>query len=73
MWRSRSASLCEISAGVAGAFAKICRSVSDAIPGVAISVALVPPLCVVGIGLATSDIELATGAFILFFTVFKNS
>ena len=57
-----------ISAGVAGAFAKIHRSVSDAIPGVAISVALVPPLCVVGIGLATSDFKLATGSFLLFLT-----
>ncbi|MGB5709811.1 MAG: TIGR00341 family protein [Waterburya sp.] len=57
-----------IAAGVAGAFAKIRRSVSDAVPGVAISVALVPPLCVVGIGLATSDFEQATGAFILFLT-----
>lgn len=57
-----------IAAGIAGAFAKIRRSVSDAIPGVAISVALVPPLCVVGIGLATGDFELATGAFVLFLT-----
>ncbi len=57
-----------ISAGVAGAFAKIRRSVSDAIPGVAISVALVPPLCVVGIGLSTNDFELSTGAFVLFLT-----
>ena len=57
-----------ISAGVAGAFAKIRRSVSDAIPGVAISVALVPPLCVVGIGLAISDFDFAIGAFILFLT-----
>lgn len=57
-----------ISAGVAGAFAKIRRSVSDAIPGVAISVALVPPLCVVGIGLATSDFKFSLGAFILFLT-----
>ena len=57
-----------ISAGVAGAFAKIRRSVSDAIPGVAISVALVPPLCVVGIGLATSDFKFSIGAFILFLT-----
>ncbi|ELS05247.1 TIGR00341 family protein [Xenococcus sp. PCC 7305] len=57
-----------IAAGVAGAFAKIRRSVSDAIPGVAISVALVPPLCVVGIGLATSDFDMATGAFVLFLT-----
>ena len=57
-----------IAAGVAGAFAKIRRSVSDAIPGVAISVALVPPLCVVGIGLATNDFKFSIGAFILFLT-----
>ncbi|ELS05249.1 TIGR00341 family protein [Xenococcus sp. PCC 7305] len=57
-----------IAAGVAGAFAKIRRSVSDAIPGVAISVALVPPLCVVGIGLATRDVHLSEGAFVLFLT-----
>ncbi|MGK7961941.1 TIGR00341 family protein [Crocosphaera sp.] len=57
-----------ISAGTAGAFAKVRRSVSDAIPGVAISVALVPPLCVVGIGFALSDFSLSTGSFVLFLT-----
>lgn len=57
-----------IAAGTAGAFAKIRRSVSDAVPGVAIAVALVPPLCVVGIGLAVSNFSLSTGAFILFLT-----
>lgn len=57
-----------IAAGTAGAYAKIRRSVSDAIPGVAIAVALVPPLCVVGIGLAVNDFSLSTGAFILFLT-----
>ncbi len=57
-----------IAAGVAGAFSKIRRSVSDAIPGVAISVALVPPLCVAGIDLATGDLESAMGAFLLFLT-----
>jgi uncharacterized hydrophobic protein (TIGR00271 family) len=57
-----------IAAGTAGAFAKINRSISDAIPGVAIAVALVPPLCVVGIGLGVSDLPLSGGAFILFLT-----
>ena len=57
-----------VAAGTAGAFAKIRRSVSDAIPGVAIAVALVPPLCVVGIGLAISDTSLSTGSFYLFLT-----
>ncbi|MGB5771238.1 MAG: TIGR00341 family protein, partial [Crocosphaera sp.] len=57
-----------IAAGTAGAFAKVRRSVSDTIPGVAISVALVPPLCVVGIGLAVGDFRLSTGSFVLFLT-----
>ena len=57
-----------ISAGLAGAFAKIRPSISDAIPGVAISVALVPPLCVVGISLATYDYALLTGGFLFFLT-----
>ena len=57
-----------IAAGVAGAFARIHRNVSDTIPGVAIAVALVPPLCVVGICIAIRDPHLAQGAFILFLT-----
>ncbi|MGK7939627.1 MAG: TIGR00341 family protein [Crocosphaera sp.] len=57
-----------VAAGIAGGFAKVRPSVSDAIPGVAIAVALVPPLCVVGIGLAVSDFRLSAGAFILFLT-----
>ncbi len=57
-----------VAAGIAGGFAKVRRSVSDAIPGVAIAVALVPPLCVVGIGLAVSNFNLSAGAFILFLT-----
>ena len=56
-----------IAAGTAGAFACSNRSISDAIPGVAISVALVPPLCVVGIGLGASNLPISGGAFILFF------
>ncbi|MGK7955492.1 MAG: TIGR00341 family protein [Crocosphaera sp.] len=57
-----------IAAGIAGGFAKVRRSVSDAIPGVAISVALVPPLCVVGIGFAVQDFSLSIGSFMLFLT-----
>ncbi|MDJ0577857.1 MAG: DUF389 domain-containing protein [Xenococcaceae cyanobacterium MO_234.B1] len=43
-----------IASGTAGAFAMTRRAVSnaDVLPGVAIAVALVPPLCVVGTGLA---------------------
>ncbi len=57
-----------IAAGVAGAYSKIRRSVADAIPGVAISVALVPPLCVTGIGLAINNHQLSSGSFMLFLT-----
>lgn len=67
-----------VAAGAAGAFAATRRSVGDAIPGVAIAVALVPPLCVVGIGLALGKSAIpevglvltqgiAVGAFLLFF------
>ena len=41
-----------MASGTAGAFALTRRSIGNALPGVAIAVALVPPLCVVGIGIA---------------------
>ena len=41
-----------IASGAAAGLAYSRRSVSNALPGVAIAVALVPPLCVTGIGLA---------------------
>ncbi|MGK7951258.1 MAG: TIGR00341 family protein [Xenococcaceae cyanobacterium] len=57
-----------MAAGMAGAFANTRRSISDAIPGVAIAVALVPPLSVVGIGLGLGEIQIAMGASLLFST-----
>ena len=57
-----------IAAGAAGAFANTRRSISDAIPGVAIAVALVPPLSVIGIGLALGEQEIAVGSSLLFLT-----
>ena len=57
-----------LAAGMAGAFTQTRRSISDAIPGVAIAVALVPPLSVVGIGLALGQGSIATGALLLFCT-----
>ena len=47
---------------------KLVASISDAIPGVAIAVALVPPLSVIGIGLALAEKEIALGSFLLFLT-----
>ena len=59
-----------MAAGAAGAFANTRRRIADALPGVAIAVALVPPLSVIGIGLALVKIKLATGASLLFLTNF---
>ena len=57
-----------LAAGAAGAFANTRRRIADALPGVAIAVALVPPLSVVGIGLALKNSSLAFGASVLFVT-----
>ena len=57
-----------MAAGMAGAFANTRRSISSAIPGVAIAVALVPPLSVIGIGLALKEGDIATGSSLLFLT-----
>ncbi|PIR83322.1 TIGR00341 family protein [Candidatus Kaiserbacteria bacterium CG10_big_fil_rev_8_21_14_0_10_56_12] len=53
-------------AGFAAAFAMAKPKLSETLPGVAISVALVPPLAVVGIGLARFDINMATSSLLLF-------
>jgi uncharacterized hydrophobic protein (TIGR00271 family) len=59
-----------LGAGAAGAFAFSRDDVADSLPGVAIAIALVPPLCVVGIGLAEGEIDVALGAMLLFTTNF---
>ncbi len=55
-----------LAAGAAGAYAQIRRAASDALTGVAVAVALVPPLAVVGITLEIGEYALATGALFLF-------
>ena len=57
-----------LAAGAAGAFANTRKRIADALPGVAIAVALVPPLSVVGIGLAWGETSFAVGALLLFIT-----
>jgi uncharacterized hydrophobic protein (TIGR00271 family) len=57
-----------LAAGAAGSFAKSRRGIADALPGVAIAVALVPPLSVIGIGLAFGEQTVTTGASLLFLT-----
>lgn len=68
-----------ISAGAAGSFSLTRHSIASSIAGVAIAVALVPPLCVTGIGLGiggdlggqigtvvVSNLDVSTGSFLLF-------
>lgn len=72
-----------IASGSAAGLALSNRNISSALPGVAIAVALVPPLCVVGIGLALGNnaivditlnrrlndsLDIPTGSLLLFVT-----
>jgi uncharacterized hydrophobic protein (TIGR00271 family) len=60
--------LIALAAGAAGAYANVDDRVSDSIAGVAIAVALVPPLGVVGLTLQAGMFEDAFGALLLFLT-----
>lgn len=53
--------------GLAGIVAGSRKEKSNAIPGVAIATALMPPLCTAGYGLATGNLYYFLGAFYLFF------
>jgi len=57
-----------IFAGAIGAYCQSDEKLSDSLAGVAISVALVPPLSVVGIGLAFGNLSVASGAALLYTT-----
>ena len=57
-----------LAAGAAAAYGVSRKSVAAALPGVAISVALVPPLCVVGYGLAADRLDISIGSMVLFLT-----
>jgi uncharacterized hydrophobic protein (TIGR00271 family) len=57
-----------LAAGAAGAFAMSRDDVADSLPGVAIAIALVPPLCVVGISLSQAQWGAAFGSTLLFLT-----
>jgi uncharacterized hydrophobic protein (TIGR00271 family) len=59
-----------LASGGAGAYALSRSDVADALPGVAISISLVPPLNTAGILLAADEGHLARGAFLLFLTNF---
>lgn len=53
--------------GLAGIVAGATKEKGNAIPGVAIATALMPPLCTAGFGVATGNIYYFLGAFYLFF------
>ncbi len=57
-----------VTAGAMSGFGKIRTGISDTLAGTAIAVALMPPLCVVGISLTAGNYSFATGAFLLYFT-----
>jgi uncharacterized hydrophobic protein (TIGR00271 family) len=61
-----------LASGAAGAFAMSREDIADSLPGVAISISLVPPLCVVGIGLSEGEWVAAWGALLLFVTNFLS-
>mgnify|MGYP001126527435 CR=1 FL=1 len=55
-------------AGAVGGYAKIQPKLGDAVAGTAIAVALMPPLCVVGLSLSQASWSFARGSFLLYFT-----
>ncbi len=55
-----------ILAGIAAAYGYANSKVGESLAGVAIAVALVPPLCVAGIGIGWADWGLFMGSFLLF-------
>jgi uncharacterized hydrophobic protein (TIGR00271 family) len=62
--------LTALASGAAGAFITSREEIADSIGGVAIAISLVPPLCVVGIGLRMGEWGAAGGAAMLFITNF---
>ncbi|WP_052226969.1 DUF389 domain-containing protein [Microbacterium mangrovi] len=57
-----------LATGAVGAVALVRKDISDTLPGVAIAISLVPPLCVVGLTLQSQAWDQALGALLLFVT-----
>ncbi|MFQ3614759.1 MAG: DUF389 domain-containing protein [Cyanobacteriota bacterium] len=57
-----------LAAGGIGAFARVRKEIADSLAGVAIAVALMPPVCVIGLGLAHADWRTSLGATLLYAT-----
>ena len=58
--------LIAIVAGLATAYARVKPELNEALPGTAIAVALVPPIATIGIGIATMNVTIISGALSLF-------
>ncbi|MEA5592816.1 TIGR00341 family protein [Rivularia sp. UHCC 0363] len=56
-----------VAGGISG-YAKVQPKIESSLAGTAISVALMPPLCVIGLGLAQGDWDLSLGATLLYLT-----
>lgn len=57
-----------LATGAVGSIALIRKDISDTLPGVAIAISLVPPLCVVGLTLESRAVDQSLGALLLFGT-----
>lgn len=57
-----------IAAGTISGLTKVEPRISSSLAGTAIAVALMPPLCVIGLGLSQSNWTLSTGAALLYLT-----
>ncbi len=55
-----------LAAGFVGAFAIARKDIGEILPGVAVSISIVPPLCVAGAAFAEGSFQLAFGALLLF-------
>lgn len=55
-----------IAAGFAGSLALVKPQLSETLPGIAISVALIPPIAVIGIGIAKFNWPIISGSLLLF-------
>lgn len=60
--------LAALATGLVGSIALLRSDISDTLPGVAIAISLVPPLCVVGLTLESGAYGQAFGALLLFVT-----
>lgn len=57
-----------VAAGGISGFAKVQPKVAETLAGTAIAVALMPPICVIGLGLSQVNLSLSLGATILYLT-----